>query len=80
MKVVKSYSLELETAQRLEAYPHGTKSEVVNEAIRWYLGNEDISEALAQKDIIIGALRDQVRALRRPSLLRRILSRMRVKQ
>ena len=40
MKVVKAYSLDIRTVQLLERYPHGRKSEVVNEAIRWYVGDE----------------------------------------
>jgi hypothetical protein len=80
MKIVKSYSIDLQTAQLLERYPSGKKSEVVNEAIAWYVGNRHISEAIEEKDIIISALRDQVRALRKPSLLHRILLRMRVVQ
>ena len=40
MRVVKAYSLDIRTVQLLERYPHGRKSEVVNEAIRWYVGDE----------------------------------------
>ncbi len=43
MRVVKAYSLDIRTVQLLERYPHGRKSEVVNEAIRWYVGTDNIS-------------------------------------
>ena len=45
MKVVKSYSLDIRTVNMLERYPHGRKSEVVDDAIRWYIGDDKISYA-----------------------------------
>jgi hypothetical protein len=77
MKVVKAYSIDMETFKLLERYPRGKKSEVVNEAIKWYLGNEHVGEALEAQEVVIGALRDEINRLRRPGLFRRILLRMR---
>ena len=79
MKVIKSYSLDLQTAQLLEMYPSGKKSEIVNEALKWYLGNEHIGEKIDLMQITIDALREEVRTLRRKreSVLRRTLRRMR---
>jgi hypothetical protein len=86
MKVVKSYSLEVETAQLLESYhvdsygEIGNRSKTVNDAIVWYLNNEALQEVLETQKLVNDALRDEINRLRKPSLLRRILSRMRVKQ
>jgi len=44
MKVVKSYSLDLSNARKLEdRYPVGKRSEVVNEALKWYLGGDKLT-------------------------------------
>ncbi len=77
MKVVKAYSLDIQTVKLLERYPQGKKSEVVNEAIKWYCGNEHIGEALEAQEVVISALRDEINRLRRPGLFRRILQRKR---
>ena len=51
MKVVKAYSIDVETAQKIEdfhtdAYGEiGSRSHTVNEAIKWYLGDERVSIA-----------------------------------
>ena len=60
MKVVKSYSLDLDVVQMLEnhhkdAYGDiGSKSKTVNEAIRWYMGgtHELVDELELMKKII----------------------------
>ena len=51
MKVVKAYSIDVETAQKIEDYHTdayveiGSRSQRVNEAIKWFVGNERVSIA-----------------------------------
>ena len=57
MKVVKAYSIDVETAQKREDYHTdaygeiGSRSHTVNEAIKWYLGNERVSIAKLHEKI-----------------------------
>ena len=83
MKVVKAYSLDIQTVTLLERYPHGKKSELVNEAIKWYCGNTNIQhkiESLESQIIGLQAYIERLESSKTQSLLRRILSRMRVMQ
>ena len=51
MKVIKAYSIDVETAQMLEDYHTdaygvlGSRSKTVNDAIQWFLGGEEFSRA-----------------------------------
>jgi hypothetical protein len=83
MKIVKAYSLDLQTAQLLERYPSGKKSEIVNEAIKWYCGNTKIEHKIETLEAQILGLQTYIERLessKSQGLLHRILSRMRVKQ
>lgn len=83
MKIVKAYSLDLQTAQLLERYPSGKKSEIVNEAIKWYCGNTKIEHQIdSLKAQIIGLQTyiERLESAKSQSLLRRILSRMLTKR
>ncbi len=44
MKIVKAYSFDVQHIQTLEdRYPHGKRSEVVNEAVKWYISGDKLS-------------------------------------
>ena len=71
MKVVKSYSLDLANARKLEdRYPTGKRSEVVNEALKWYLGGDKLTldKIIAARDSlqerVLSAELDAVKAPR----------------
>lgn len=57
MKVIKAYSIDVKTAQRIEDYHNdaygeiGSRSATVDAAIRWYLGDERVSIALLHEKI-----------------------------
>lgn len=65
MKVIKSYSLDVEVAQRLDDLhidafgPIGSRSRTVNDALIWYLGDEKVS--IAQLHQAIEALQRELR-------------------
>ena len=83
MKVVKAYSLDIQTVELLERYPHGTKSEVVNESIKWYCGNSNVQHKIESLESQIIGLQTYIKRLelsKSQGLLRRILSRMLTKQ
>jgi hypothetical protein len=83
MKVVKAYSLDIKTVELLERYPHGKKSELVNEAVKWYCGNTHIQQKIENLEAqIIGleAYIERLESSKSQGLLRRILSRMLTKQ
>ena len=73
MKVVKSYSLDLDVVQMLESHHKdgygdiGSKSKTVNDAIRWYMGGtqELVDELELMKKII--ADRGQLKERENPS-------------
>ena len=83
MKVVKAYSLDIQTVELLERYPHGTKSEVVNESIKWYCGNTNVQHKIESLESQIIGLQTYIKRLessKNQGLLHRILRRMRVLQ
>lgn len=63
MKVIKSYSLDLDTVQMLEAQHTdaygeiGSRSKTVNDAIRWYL-NGNLAEQIASHEALMAKFRD----------------------
>jgi len=55
MKIVKAYSFDVQHIQTLEdRYPHGKRSEVVNEAVKWYISGDKLSydRILAARDAL----------------------------
>lgn len=63
MKVIKSYSLDLDTVQILESYHNdaygqiGSRSKTVNDAIRWYL-NGNLAEQISSHEQLMANFRD----------------------
>ena len=55
MKIVKAYSFDVQNIQKLEdRYPVGKRSEIVNESVKWYLGDDKLSfdKILAARDAL----------------------------
>ena len=63
MKVIKSYSLDLDTVQILESYHNdaygeiGSRSKTVNDAIRWYLSG-DLAEQINSHQKLMANFRE----------------------
>jgi hypothetical protein len=63
MKVIKSYSLDLDVVQMIEAHHSdaygdiGSRSKTVNDAVRWYL-NGNLAEQIASHESLMANFRD----------------------